>query len=147
VQFPIERDCAIRARSSRRELQNITNFSKIFCHFRLAVWSGRHGIDLFLHFSSPKVRRLLQSRPVPFISRETDPIDSEVANDPHSTANAAVAAGFAGLPTAERFISNLEINNGGAAGSRDQELGQGVCGSFRSRGLSLWFSYGSFIMP
>jgi hypothetical protein len=36
-------------------------------------------------------------------------IDSEVANDPHSTANAAVPAGFAGLPPAERFISNLEI--------------------------------------
>jgi hypothetical protein len=39
-----------------------------------------------------------------------DAIDSEVANDPHSTANAAVPAGFAGLPPAERFISNLEIN-------------------------------------
>jgi hypothetical protein len=37
-------------------------------------------------------------------------IDSEVANDPHSTANAAVPAGFAGLLPAERFISNLEIN-------------------------------------
>jgi Flp pilus assembly protein TadG len=37
-------------------------------------------------------------------------IDSEVANDLHFTANAAVPAGFAGLPAAERFISNLEIN-------------------------------------
>jgi hypothetical protein len=37
-------------------------------------------------------------------------IDSEVANDLHSTANAAVPAGFAGLPTAERSIGNLEIN-------------------------------------
>jgi hypothetical protein len=37
-------------------------------------------------------------------------IDSEAANDPHSTANTAVPAGLAGLPSAERFIGNLEIN-------------------------------------
>jgi hypothetical protein len=36
-------------------------------------------------------------------------IDSEVANDLHSIANAAVPAGFAGLPPAERFIGNLLI--------------------------------------
>jgi hypothetical protein len=46
--------------------------------------------------------RSLRSKPAP--------IDTEVANDLHSTANAAVSAGFAGLPTAERFIGNLEIN-------------------------------------
>jgi prepilin-type N-terminal cleavage/methylation domain-containing protein/prepilin-type processing-associated H-X9-DG protein len=37
-------------------------------------------------------------------------IDSDVANDPRSTANAAVPAWFAGLPLAERFISGLGIN-------------------------------------
>jgi hypothetical protein len=42
---------------------------------------------------------------------ETAIIDSEVANDRHSTANTAVPAGFAGLPSAERFISNLDINS------------------------------------
>jgi hypothetical protein len=41
----------------------------------------------------------------------TSLIDSEVANDLHSTANTAVPAGFAGLLPAERFISNLEINS------------------------------------
>jgi hypothetical protein len=43
--------------------------------------------------------------------------DSEVANDLHSTANTAVSAGFAGLPFAERFIGNLEINNPSASAS------------------------------
>jgi hypothetical protein len=36
-------------------------------------------------------------------------IDSEVVNDRHATADAAVPAGFASLPPAERSIRNLEI--------------------------------------
>ena len=37
-------------------------------------------------------------------------IDSEVVNDPHFAANAAVPAGFATFFSAERFIGNLGLN-------------------------------------
>ena len=38
-------------------------------------------------------------------------IDSEVVNDPHFVANAAVPAGLAAFFSAERFIGNLGLNN------------------------------------
>ena len=41
---------------------------------------------------------------------DQDNIDSEVANEPNSTANAAVPAEFTGFLSAERFNSNVEIN-------------------------------------
>jgi hypothetical protein len=38
-------------------------------------------------------------------------IDSDVANDPNSTANTAVPAEFAGVLAAERFIGSAGLNN------------------------------------
>jgi adenine-specific DNA-methyltransferase len=46
------------------------------------------------------------------VSRTSELIDSEVVPDRHATANTAVPAELAGLPPAERFISNQGINKG-----------------------------------